>query len=82
VKPYDSAWQQSYPLKTPRALPKGIKLQWSAWFDNSAGNPHNPDPKAEVHWGEQNWEEMMIGFFDVAVDVNVDKAGFFNSLNP
>jgi hypothetical protein len=82
VKPYDFFWQQSYPLKTPRLLPKGTKLQWTAWFDNSANNPHNPDPKAEVHWGEQSWEEMMVGFFDVAVEANVDKVGSFSSLNP
>jgi len=82
VKPYDFFWQQSYPLKTPRLLPKGTKLLWTAWFDNSANNPHNPDPKAEVHWGEQSWEEMMVGFFDVAVEANVDKVGSFSSLNP
>ena len=28
-------------------------------------------------WGEQTWEEMMVGFFDVAVDVNIDKKSFF-----
>jgi hypothetical protein len=82
VKPYDFFWQQNYPLKTPRLLPKGTKLQWTAWFDNSANNPRNPDPKAEVHWGEQSWEETMIGFFDVAVETNVDKVGFFSSLTP
>jgi hypothetical protein len=82
VKPYDFFWQQSYPLKTPRLLPKGTKLLWTAYFDNSANNPRNPDPKAEVRWGEQSWEEMMVGFFDVAVEANVDKVGFFSSLTP
>jgi hypothetical protein len=52
-------------------------LQWSAYFDNSPNNPRNPDPKAEVRFGEQSWEEMMIGFFDVAVDAAIDKAAFF-----
>ena len=82
VKPYDFSWQVSYPLKTPRYLPKGTKLVWTGYFDNSANNPRNPDPKAEVRWGEQSWEEMMVGFFDVAVDVNVDKVGFFGTPNP
>jgi hypothetical protein len=82
VKPYDFFWQMSYPLKTPRLLPKGTRLLWTADFDNSANNPRNPDPKVEVKWGEQSWEEMMVGFFDVAVDYNVDKAGFFGALNP
>lgn len=82
VKPYDSSWQVSYPLKTPRFLPKGTKLVWTGYFDNSANNPRNPDPKAEVKWGEQSWEETMIGYFDVAVDVNVDKVVFFGTPNP
>jgi hypothetical protein len=82
VKPYDFFWQMSYPLKTPRLLPKGTKLLWTGYFDNSANNPRNPDPKAEVRWGEQSWEEMMVGFFDVAVETNVDKITFFSSQNP
>jgi hypothetical protein len=47
------------------------------YFDNSRNNPRNPDPSAEVRFGEQSWEEMMIGFFDVLVDAGVDKNGFF-----
>jgi hypothetical protein len=82
VKPYDFFWQTNYPLKTPRLLPKGTKLLWTGYWDNSANNPRNPDPKAEVRWGEQSWEEMMVGFFDVAVDANVDKVAFFGTPNP
>jgi hypothetical protein len=67
VKPYDSFWQQSYPV-TPRLLPRGTQLRWTGYFDNSAANPRNPDPAAEVRWGEQSRQEMMVGFFDVAVD--------------
>lgn len=77
VKPYDFHWQLSYRLKTPRLLKRGDRLLWTGYFDNSAANPRNPDPTAEVTWGEQSWEEMMIGFFDVAVDPDVDKIGFF-----
>ena len=82
VKPYDSSWQTSYPLKTPRLLPKGTKLVWTGYFDNSANNPRNPDPKATVRWGEQSGDEMMVGYFDVAVDANVDKVAFFGTSNP
>jgi hypothetical protein len=79
VKPYDFFWQTSYPLKNPRFLPKGTQLLWTGYFDNSANNPRNPDPKAEVKWGEQSWQEMMVGFFDVAVPANVDKVSFFGT---
>jgi hypothetical protein len=77
VKPYDFYWQLRYELKTPRPLRAGTRLRWTGHFDNSPGNPRNPDPSAEVYWGEQSTDEMMIGFFDVAVDPTVDKWRFF-----
>jgi hypothetical protein len=52
-------------------------LQAVAWYDNSRDNPHNPDPDAAVRWGEQTYDEMMVGFFDVAVAPGVDKKNFF-----
>jgi len=45
-------------------LPKGTKMHCFAHFDNSAKNPANPDPNKEVTWGDQTWEEMMIGWVD------------------
>jgi hypothetical protein len=77
VKPYRFDWQLEYILETPRLLPKGTTLRFTGYFDNSPNNPYNPDPTAEVRWGEQSWEEMMIGFFDVAVDPHIDKHSFF-----
>jgi len=77
VDPYDFYWQLSYRLATPRLLPKGTRLVWDAWYDNSANNRRNPDPSVEVRYGFQSWEEMMVGFFDVAVDAGVDKTAFF-----
>jgi hypothetical protein len=77
VSRYNFHWQLSYRLAQPIALTKGTRLAWTAWYDNSANNPLNPDPSAEVHWGEQSWEEMMVGFFYVAVDPAVDRKAFF-----
>jgi hypothetical protein len=74
---YDFNWQLNYRLAEPRLIPAGTRLLWTAYFDNSPNNPRNPDPEAEVRFGEQSWEEMMIGFFDVAVDAGIDKAVFF-----
>ena len=48
-------------------------------FDNSKNNPHNPDPTVSVRWGEQTYDEMMVGFFDVAVDPSFDKKRFFQT---
>ncbi|HZT73081.1 MAG TPA: thiol-disulfide isomerase [Terriglobales bacterium] len=70
-------WQLSYKLAQPRRLAAGTELQAIAWFDNSAANPHNPDPTQWVHWGDQTSEEMMVGFFDVAVPAGMSKRQFF-----
>ncbi len=74
---YDFYWQLSYRLAEPIALKAGTTLQAVATFDNSKNNPHNPDPDSAVTWGEQTWAEMMVGFFDVAVDPAIDKQQFF-----
>ena len=74
---YHFHWQMSYILAEPRLLQAGTELQAVAWFDNSAQNPHNPDPTASVRWGEQTYDEMMVGFFDVAVAPNLDKHAYF-----
>ena len=77
VRPYDFYWQLTYRLAEPRLLKAGTRLEWIATYDNSKNNPRNPDPSAEVRYGFQSWEEMMVGFFDVAVDAAVDKKTFF-----
>ena len=74
---YHFHWQMSYRLAQPRFLKAGTKLQAVAWFDNSRNNPHNPDPEQTVRWGGQTYEEMMVGFFDLAVPASVDKWRYF-----
>lgn len=64
VPRYDFGWQSVYRLAEPLAMPKGTKLHCIAHFDNSAKNPNNPDPTKAVYWGDQTWEEMMIGWID------------------
>jgi peroxiredoxin len=64
VPRYDFNWQSSYRAAQPLAMPKGSKVRCVAHFDNSDKNPNNPDPSKPVFWGDQTWEEMMIGWFD------------------
>jgi hypothetical protein len=71
VPNYSFSWQLSYYLDKPMLLPKGTTIEAIAHFDNSANNPYNPDPTKEVHFGEQSWDEMMFGFFTVAVKPDV-----------
>lgn len=74
---YHFHWQLSYRLAEPRLLKSGTKLRAVAWYDNSKNNPHNPDPTKMVTWGDQTSDEMMVGFFDVAVPARMDKEKFF-----
>jgi hypothetical protein len=65
VPRYDFNWQLTYDLVEPLLLPKDTVIHCTAYFDNSKNNPANPDPSKVVRWGDQSFEEMMIGFFDV-----------------
>lgn len=71
VPHYSFSWQLAYyPIK-PVVLPKGTKIECTAHFDNSPNNADNPDAGKEVTWGDQSWDEMMIGFFDVVFDAKM-----------
>ena len=63
VPRFDFNWQLRYDLAEPKFLPKGTRLLCSAHYDNSETNLSNPDPKRDVRWGDQTWDEMMIGYF-------------------
>lgn len=61
---YDFNWQLRYDYAKPRFLPKGSRVKITAVFDNSDSNPANPDPSREIRWGQQTYDEMMIGYFE------------------
>ncbi|MFO0878934.1 MAG: redoxin domain-containing protein [Gemmataceae bacterium] len=65
---YDFNWQSNYRLEKPLDLPAGSRIECTAHFDNSTSNPNNPNPSRFVFWGDQTWEEMMIGFVDYAFE--------------
>ncbi len=66
VPRYDFNWQNSYDLVEPKPMPEGTKMRCIARFDNSADNLANPDPTAEVTWGEQTWQEMAVGTMNIS----------------
>ena len=67
VPKYDFNWQLSYQLAEPRQVPAGSKIEATAWYDNSPNNKYNPDPTQTVRWGDQTFNEMMIGFFNYKI---------------
>jgi mono/diheme cytochrome c family protein len=68
VPSYSFNWQTNYYLKTPKAMPKGTRIEVVAHFDNSTKNKYNPDPTKPVRFGDPTYDEMMIGFVDFSND--------------
>jgi hypothetical protein len=77
INDYDFHWQLTYRLKDPLLLRAGTRIECTGIFDNSKANARNPDAGEAVRFGFQSTQEMMIGFFDVAVPASVDKPAFF-----
>jgi peroxiredoxin len=67
VPAYDFNWQHRYELAEPKPLAAGTVVRCIAVYDNSAANPANPDPTAEVPYGQQVWDEMFYAAFEVAL---------------
>ncbi len=74
VPNYDFNWQHRYRFQQPLRIPAGTTIECVAHFDNSIHNPANPDPTKEIRWGDQSWEEMMIGWYST-VDVVASRDG-------
>ncbi|MEP7364812.1 MAG: thiol-disulfide isomerase [Acidobacteriota bacterium] len=70
VPRYDFNWQLGYSFKEQIEVPKGSRIEVVAHYDNSPNNKANPDPGKEVLWGDQTWEEMLIGWFTYRIPVD------------
>jgi hypothetical protein len=68
VPQYNRHWQLWYNLDEPIVLPPGARIECAAHFVKSASNPENPDPTKAVIWGQQSWDQMMVGFFNLVYD--------------
>ncbi len=58
-------------------LPKGTKIECTAHFDNSSNNPDAADPAKDVIWGDQSWDEMIVGFFNLVFDAAMPVKNLF-----
>jgi hypothetical protein len=59
-------------MTEPKRIPKGTIFRADGTFNNSTSNRFNPDPSKEVRWGDQSWDEMLVGFFQIAVPAGTD----------
>src|SRR5215813_7030916 len=73
VPRYSFHWQTLYELKAPLPIPAGTRVMVTATYDNSAHNPHNPDPSRAVRNGSATYDEMMIGFVNYTVPKPLDR---------
>ncbi len=69
VPNWDFNWQTIYRYRVPVEIPRGSLFTLEASYDNSTGNPRNPNriPK-EVRWGEQTTDEMCLAFLGYTLD--------------
>ncbi len=65
-------WQLGYEMDNPIRVRRGTRMFVVAHHDNSANNPYNPNPAAEVAWGELTSEEMVLPWFGVIVKRDAD----------
>ncbi len=74
VPRYDFNWQLYYRLAEPVTVHPGSRIEFTGRFDNSAGNPANPDPGKLVRWGAQTYDEMLLGYVEYYTEGNAGPA--------
>lgn len=83
IKDWDFRWQDQYKYAEPIHLPKGTRIDVHAVYDNSAGNPTNPNsPPKRVTYGEETTDEMCFCFFEVTASRRGPIANLLSRLAP
>ena len=77
VPRYSFSWHLYYYLQEQIKLPAGTRIECNATYDNSPNNPENPDPRAEVRWGDQSWQEMLVGTLEVGIPLRMNLSDLF-----
>jgi hypothetical protein len=66
---YHFDWEPTYYFKQPVALPKGTRVEVTAYFDNSDTNRNNPnDPAKPIRWSELTtdpWCFLLLAHNDI-----------------
>ena len=79
---FDFNWQQGFTFAKPIVLPVGTRILGISHFDNSPNNRFNPDPKKEVRWGPQNWDEMSNAFLGLLFDAKTPQKSVLQRSGP
>jgi hypothetical protein len=67
VSDFNFNWHNSYLYADNSAplLPRGTIIKITAWHDNTAANPANPDPNVWVGYGDRTVDEMAHAWVNV-----------------
>jgi hypothetical protein len=69
IDKWDFNWQGFYNFKESIPLPAFTRLRVTCTYDNSEGNPRNPNnPLKDIRWGEGTEDEMCLAFVGVTFD--------------
>ena len=79
VRRYDFNWQQLYQFGSGKKAPKGTRIEVTGTWDNSEANRFNPNPKVDVKWGDQSWDEMLLGLVTLKIDPTQDVTKIFEA---
>lgn len=83
IDDWDFNWQDVYRYAEPIALPKGTIVAMEFTYDNSEGNPRNPDrPPRRVLLGENSKDEMGNLWIQVLTRSAADRQTLFSDFRP
>lgn len=68
ISSWSATWHHSHLYEPDVAplLPAGAVLVIKQWYDNTANNPNNPDPRQWVGWGQRTADEMSHAWIAVS----------------
>ncbi len=83
IDDWDFNWQDVYRYAAPLALPKGTIVGMEFTYDNSEGNPRNPDrPPRRVLLGEDSTDEMGNLWIQVLTQSAADRQTLVSDFRP
>ena len=83
IDDWDFNWQDIYRYTTPVMLPRGTVITSEFTYDNTAGNPRNPDsPPRRVRFGQNSSDEMGDLWLQVLPASDRERAELYEDFYP
>ena len=84
VNNFNFNWMNNYIYSDEAApvLPRGTVIRITAWYDNTAANPNNPDPSQWVGQGDRTVDEMGHAWVNVTYITDQDYKDYVAAHKP